>query len=76
MQLYRHEASEEDQEKQSFFNLKSQRFFFLYSFASFTLELTTTLLQLATFYIWNVKPKDDGMDQNTLHYCYGVKLAN
>ena len=29
---------------------------------SFTLKLTTTLLQkLATFYMWKVKQKDDGM---------------
>ena len=28
----------------------------------FTLKLTTTILQnLATFYMWNVKQKDDGM---------------
>ena len=39
---------------------------------SFTLKLTTTLLQkLATFHMWNVKQKDDGIDQNTLHCCYG-----
>ena len=35
---------------------------------SFTSKLITTLLQkLAIFHIWNVKQKDDGMDQNTLH---------
>ena len=39
---------------------------------SFTLKLTTTLLQkLATFHMWNVKQKNDGMDQNTIHCCYG-----
>ena len=39
---------------------------------SFTLKLATTLLQkLATFHMWNVKQKDDGMDQNTIHCCYG-----
>ena len=39
---------------------------------SFTLKLANSLLQkLATFYIWNVKQKDDGVDQNTLHCCYG-----
>ena len=37
---------------------------------SLTLKLTTTLLQkLAIFYIWNVKRKDDGMEQNTLYNC-------
>ena len=45
----------------------------MYSYTfSFTLKLTTTLLQkLATFYVWIVKQKDDEMDQNTLHCCYG-----
>ena len=45
----------------------------MYSYIfSFTLILTTTLLQkLATFHDWNVKQKDDGMGQNTLHCCYG-----
>ena len=39
---------------------------------SFTLKLATTLLQkLGTIYMWNVKQKDDGMDQDTLHCCYG-----
>ena len=43
---------------------------------SFTLKLTTTLLQkLATFHMWNVKQKDDGIDQNTLHCCYGEYVA-
>ena len=38
---------------------------------SFTLKLITTLLQkLAIFHIWNVKQKDDGMDQNILHCSY------
>ena len=42
---------------------------YTYTF-SFTLKLTTTLLQkLAIFYMWNVKQKDNGMDQNTPH-CY------
>ena len=37
---------------------------------NFTLKLITTLLQkLAIFHIWNVKQKNDGMDQNTLHCC-------
>ena len=39
---------------------------------SFTLKLATTLLQkLGTIYMWNVKQKDDGMDQDMLHCCYG-----
>ena len=39
---------------------------------SFTLKLTTILLQkLAMLFMWNVKQKDDGMDQNTLHCCHG-----
>ena len=39
---------------------------------NFTLKLTTTLFQkLATLYMWNVKQKDDGMGQNTLHCRYG-----
>ena len=43
---------------------------------SFTLKLITTLLQkLAIFHIWNVKQKDDGMDQNTLHCCYDEYVA-
>ena len=43
----------------------------MYSF-SFTLTLAASLLQnLAKLYIWNVKQKDDGVDQNTLHCCYG-----
>ena len=38
----------------------------------FTLSLTTSLLQkLATSYSWNLKQKDDRMDQNILHCCYG-----
>ena len=38
---------------------------------SLTLKLITTLLQkLEIFNIWNVKQKDDGMDQNTLYCCY------
>ena len=38
----------------------------------FTLKLTTALLQkLATFHMWNVKQKDDGIDQNTFHCSYG-----
>ena len=36
------------------------------------MKLTTTLLQkLATFYMRNVKQKDDGMNKNTLYCCYG-----
>ena len=36
------------------------------------MKLTTALLQkLATFHMWNVKQKDDGIDQNTLHCSYG-----
>ena len=43
---------------------------------SFILKLTTTLLQkLATFHMWNVKLKDGGMDQNTLHCCYGEHVT-
>ena len=43
---------------------------------SFTLKLITALLQkLAIFHIWNVKQKDDGMDQNTLHCCYDEYVA-
>ena len=43
---------------------------------SFTLKLITTLLQkLAIFHIWNVKQKDDEMDQNTLYYCYDEYVA-
>ena len=39
---------------------------------SFALKLITTLLQkITTFYMWNVKRKDDRMDQNTHHCCYG-----
>ena len=38
----------------------------------FRLKLTATLLQkLATFYMWNGKQKDEGMDQNTRRCCYG-----
>ena len=48
---------------------------FRYSF-SLTLKLITTLRQkLATFHLWNVKQNDDGMDQNTLHYCYDKYVA-
>ena len=32
---------------------------------TFTIKLTTTL-----FHMWNVKQKDDGIGQNTLHCCY------
>ena len=43
---------------------------------SFALKLLTTLFQkLAIFYIWNVKKKDDGMDQNTLYCCYDEYVA-
>ena len=43
---------------------------------SFTLKLITTLLKkLAIFHIWNVKQKDDGMVQNTLHCCYDEYVA-
>ena len=35
------------------------------------MKLTTALLQkLATFYMWNIKQKNDEMDQSTLHSCY------
>ena len=37
---------------------------------SFTLEYYILQI-LATFYMWNAKQKDDGMDQNKLHCCYG-----
>ena len=40
------------------------------------LKLITPLLQkLAMFHTWNVKQKDYGMDQNTLHYCYNESVA-
>ena len=40
--------------------------------SSLTLKLTNSLLQkVATFYTWDVKQKDDEMDQNTLHCGYG-----
>ena len=43
---------------------------------SLKLKLITTLPQkLAIFHIWNVNQKDDGMDQNTLHYCYDECVA-
>ena len=43
---------------------------------NFTLKLITTLLQkLAIFHIWNVKQKDDGMDQNILYCCYDQYVA-
>ena len=43
---------------------------------SLTLKLITTLLQkLAMFYIWNIKRKDDGMKQNTLHCFYDACVA-
>ena len=43
---------------------------------SFALKLTTTLLQkLAAFHMRNVKKKDDGIDQNTLHCCYGEYMT-
>ena len=39
---------------------------------SFTLKLTTELLQkLTTFHICNVKQKDYRMDHSTFHCCYG-----
>ena len=39
---------------------------------SFTLKLKHLLLQkLATFYMWNLKQKDDGVNQSTAHCCYG-----
>ena len=39
---------------------------------SFTLKIRTRILQkLATFYMWNVKQKVNGVDQNTRHYYYG-----
>ena len=43
---------------------------------SLTLKLITTLLQkLTIFHTWNVKQKDGGMDQNTVHYCYDKYVA-
>ena len=46
-----------------------------YIFSS-TLKLIATLFQkLAIFHIWNVKQKDDGMDQNTLYCCYDEYTA-
>ena len=43
---------------------------------SFTLKLITTLVQkLVIFHILNVKQTDNGMDQNTLHYCYDKHVA-
>ena len=43
---------------------------------SFRMNLTATLLQnLASFYMWNVKYKDDGMDQNTLHCRYDDQVT-
>ena len=43
---------------------------------SLTLKFITTLLQkLAIFHIRNVKQKNDGMDQNTLHCCYDEYVA-
>ena len=37
---------------------------------SFTLKLITTLLQkLAIFHIWDVKQKDNKLDESTLHWC-------
>ena len=42
---------------------------------SFTLKLTTILLQKLTFYVWNVKQKYDGKDQNTLYWYYGAYVA-
>ena len=39
---------------------------------SFTLKLATKLLQkLAKFYMHIVKQRDDGLNQYTLHGCYG-----
>ena len=43
---------------------------------SLTLMLITTLLKkLAILHIWNVKQKDDELDQNTLHCCYDEYVA-
>ena len=36
----------------------------------FSFTLKTRKLQKLTFYMWNVK-KDNGMEENTLHCCYG-----
>ena len=49
----------------------------MYRYAfSFALKLATILLQkLAIFHMRNVKKKDDGMDQNTPHYCYGEDVT-
>ena len=30
---------------------------------------------LAMYHIWNVKQKDDGIDQNTLYCCYDEYVA-
>ena len=40
------------------------------------MKIIAILLQeLAIFYVWNVKQKDDGMDQSTLHCCYGAYVT-
>ena len=40
------------------------------------MKIIAILLQkLATVYVWNVKQKDDGMDQSTLHCCYGAYVT-
>ena len=50
--------------------------YFYYNNFYFRLKLTTTLIQkLGTFFMWNEKQKDGGMDQNTLHCCYGEYLT-
>ena len=39
------------------------------------MKLRTKIVQkLATFFMWNVKQKDDGIDQNTL-CCYGYYVT-
>ena len=44
---------------------------------TFILKSTTSLLQKqAIFYLCNVQQKDDGVDQNTLHPCYGDDMNN
>ena len=49
----------------------------MYRYAfSFTMKLTATLLQrVATFYMWKVKQKDDGINRNTFGCCYGYYVT-
>ena len=39
------------------------------------IEANKLLQNLAMFYMWSVKQKDDGMDQSTLYCCYGDCLT-